>query len=257
MKKIKVHTIILDTSSDTSPSAPSLSSSTESRITTTTQTRNVTPVTPSKRTRSQIKNTSSLSSSSTTSRPPITEIHITTRSQPSPFNTPLVHISNPESVERYVSYKHPTAVKNVRLQPQLNIVHVPDTEYTQLPPLQLPSEISKNSSKINPPLKPLGKLSASLSNLLDITFDYLPSQESTSLLFVPHHRYNLGNLSSRRLSIDTSTFNVFALSRLHAQIHNLQNLILTHILPLVLKPLHYYLRMLKLQSFQEIFSLKV
>ena len=85
--------------------------------------------------------TSSISSSSITSRPPITEIPITPRSQPSPINTPLVHIPNPESVERYVNFKQPIAIKIVRLQPQFNLVHIPDTEYTQLPPLQLPSEI--------------------------------------------------------------------------------------------------------------------
>ena len=65
VKTIQVNTIILDSSSDTSPSATSLSTSTESQITNTTkepiminkktyhkktytQTRNVTPVTPSK-----------------------------------------------------------------------------------------------------------------------------------------------------------------------------------------------------------------
>ena len=143
----KVHTVILDSSFDTSPSAPSLSTNTESQTTTTTQTRHVNPVTPSKRRRSQSTDSSSISSSTTLSRPPITEIPITRRSQPSPVNTPLVHIPNPESVERYVNYKQPTAIKTVRLQPQLNLVHIPDTEYTQLPPLQLPSEINNNSSK--------------------------------------------------------------------------------------------------------------
>ena len=92
VKTIKVDTIILNSSSDTSPSVPSLSTSTYSQITTTTQTRNVTPVTPSKNTRSQITDTSSISSSSITSRSPITEIPFTPRSQPSPINTPLVHI---------------------------------------------------------------------------------------------------------------------------------------------------------------------
>ena len=98
----KVHTVILDSSFDTSPSAPSISNNTESQTTTSNQTRNVAHVNPSKRTRSQITDTSSISSSSTTSRPPITEIPITPRSQPSPVNTPLVHTPNPESVERYV-----------------------------------------------------------------------------------------------------------------------------------------------------------
>ena len=101
MKTFQVYTIILDSSSDTSPSAPSLSSNTENQITTTSQTRKVTLVTPSKRTRSLITDTSSVSSLSITSRPPITEILINSRSQLSPNNTPLVHIPNPESVERY------------------------------------------------------------------------------------------------------------------------------------------------------------
>ena len=175
MKTFQVYTIILDSSSDTSPPAPSLSTNIESRITTTSQTHNVTPVTPSERTRSLITDTSSVSSSSITCRPPITEIPITSRSQTSPSNTPLVHIPNPESVERYVSYKQPTAIKTVRLQPQLNIVHITDTEYTQLPPLQMQSEISTTSSKLYPPLKLLRKPFTSLSNLPDNTFDYIPS----------------------------------------------------------------------------------
>ena len=137
MKTIKAHTVVLDSSSDTSPYITSLPLNTESQITTTTQTRNVTPVTPSKRTRLQITDTSFISSSSFTSRPPITEIFITPRSQTSPIITPSVHIPNPKSVERYVNNKQPSAIKTVRLQPQLNLVLIPlipDTEYTQLPP---------------------------------------------------------------------------------------------------------------------------
>ena len=111
--------MILDSSSDSSPSASSLSFNPESQTTTTSQTRNVTPVTPSKRTRSLVTDTSSVSSSSFTSRPRVSEIPITSRSQTSPNNTPLVHISNPESVERYVNYKQPRSIKTVRLQPQL------------------------------------------------------------------------------------------------------------------------------------------
>ena len=130
MKTFQVYTIILDSFSDTSPSAPSLSTNAESQFTTTFQTRNVTAVTPSKRTRSQITVTFAVSSSSITSRPPITKIPITSRSQTSAINTLLVHIPNLESVERYVNYKQPTVIKTVRLQPKLNIVHIPDTEYT-------------------------------------------------------------------------------------------------------------------------------
>ena len=159
--------MILDSSSDTSSFAPSLSTSTESQITTKTQTRDVTPVTPSKRTRSQITDTSSISFSSITKRPPIIEISITPRSQTSPVNTPLVHIPNPESVAQYVNYKQPTAIETVRLQPQLNFVHIPDTEYTQLTSLQLPSEISTTFLKLYSPVNPLRKPSTSLSNLLN------------------------------------------------------------------------------------------
>ena len=120
---------ILDSSSDISPSAPSTTSSTESSANNTCQTRNVTPVTPSKQPRSYVSETTS---SSILHRPPITEIP---RTQPSPINTPSVHIPNPETVEQYVNYKPPTAIKTVRLQPQLNLVHFPDTEYTRLHPL--------------------------------------------------------------------------------------------------------------------------
>ena len=66
--KNKVHTIFLKNASDTSPSAPSLPSNIESQSTTT-QARNVTP---SKRPRSQTTDTSSITSSTTTSRPPKT-----------------------------------------------------------------------------------------------------------------------------------------------------------------------------------------
>ena len=118
----------------------------------------------------------------------------------------------PESVEQYVNYKHPTAIKTVRLQPQLNLVHIPDTEYTKLPPLKLPSELSTTSSKLYSPLKPLRKPSTSLSNLLDNTSENTTSQDTTGSLFVPQHRYNLRDPPSRRLSTDTSTLNLSALS---------------------------------------------
>ena len=60
---------------------------------------------------------------------------------------------------------------------------------------------------------------------MDNTSDYIPSQEATSSLFVPYHRYNLRDLPSRRLSTDTSTVNFFCslkysalrLARQHAQ----------------------------------------
>ena len=193
---------------DTSPSAPNFNSNNESPTTTTTHTSNVTPVTPSKRPRSYVSETSS---SYNLHRTPITEIPITTRTQPSPINTPLVHIPNPETVEQYVNYKHPTAIKTVRIQPQLNLVHIPDIEYTHLPPLKLPLELSTTSSKLYPPLKPLRKPSTSLSNLLDNTSEYTPSQETTRSIFFLQHQYNLRDLPSRRLSTDTSTLNSSAL----------------------------------------------
>ena len=138
---------ILDSPSDISPSAPSILSTPESSISNTTNSRNVTPTTPSKRPRSYVFETSS---SSILHRPPINEIPITTCTQQTPINTPIVHIPNPESVEQCVNYKHPTAIKTVRLQPQPNLVHIPGTHYTRLPPLKLSSELSNISSKLYP-----------------------------------------------------------------------------------------------------------
>ena len=257
---------ILDSSCDISPSAPSTTSSTESSTNNTSQTRNVTPVTPSKRPRSYVSETTL---SSILHRPPITEIPITTRTQPSPIKTPLVHILNPETVEQYVNYKPPTAIKNVRLQPQLNLVHIPDTEYTRLPPLKLTSELITTSSKLYPPLKPLRKPSTSLSNLSDNTSENTPSQETTSSLFIPQHRYNLRDLPSRRLSTDTSTLHISALSsisalrlvRQHAQplsseTHS-SELVPLLILRPVLTQLHYSLLMLRLHSYLETFFQKL
>ena len=172
------------------PSAPSLHCNSESQTIDSTHTRDVTPGTPSKRPRSQITDTSSLSSTSIShaSGPTISEIPITPRSQsqPSPTHIPLVHEQNPQSVERYVDYKQPTAIKTVRLQPQTNLVHIPDTEYTPAPSLQHSSE-SNRTTKIYPPLKTLRKSSASLSTLLDDSSEYTPPQESTNSLFIPHH----------------------------------------------------------------------
>ena len=213
---------------------------------------------------------SETTSSSLLHIPPITEIPINTRTQQTPINTPIVHIPNPESVAQYVNYKHPTAIKTVRLQPQLNLVQIPDTEYTKLPSLKLPSELSTTSSKLYPPLKPIRKLSTSLSNLLDNTSEYTPSQDTTGSLFVPHHRYNLRDLPSRRLSTDTSTLNLSALSsnstlrllRQHAQPLSSEKqipltLYLLHILHLVLIPLLYFHQTLRLHSFPEIFFSEV
>ena len=89
----------------------------------------------------------------------------------------------------------------------------------------MPSELSTTSPKLYPPLKPLRKPSTSLSNLLDNTSEYTPSQDTTGSLFVPQHRYNLRDLPSCRLGTDTSTLNLSAhssnsalrLVRQHAQ----------------------------------------
>ena len=216
---MKLISRILDSSSDISPSAPNSVSSTDSSTTSTSQTDNVTPITPSKRPRSYVSETSS---SSILNRPPISEIPITTPTQTTPTNTPLVLIPHPEIVEQYVNNKHPTAIKTVRLQPQLNLVHILDTEYTHLPPLKLPSELNTTSSKLYPlstttsklypPLKPLRKPSTSLSNLLDNTSEYTPSQGTSSSLSIPQHRYILRDLPSPRLSTNTSTLHLSALS---------------------------------------------
>ena len=54
-------------------------------------------------------------------------------------------------------------MKRARLPPQLNIVHIPDTEVSPLPSLRLPSELNSSStSKIYPPPKPIRKQSTSL-----------------------------------------------------------------------------------------------
>ena len=78
--------------------------------------------------------------------------------------------------------------------------------------MKLPSELTNTSSKLYPLLKPLRKPSTSLSNLLDNTSEYTSSQDTTSSFFVPQHRYNLRDLPSRRLSTDTSSLNLSALS---------------------------------------------
>ena len=200
---------------------------------------------------------SETTSSSLLHRPPITEIPINTRIQQTPINTPIIHIPNPESVEQYVTYKHPTAIKTVRLQPQLNLVQIPDTEYTKLPSLKLPSELSTTSLKLYPPLKPLRKPTTSLSNLLDNTSDYAPSQD-TSSLFVPKHRYNLRDLPLRRLNsplfLAILHYDLYDNTLNHCPpTHNLQNSFMFLILLLALKPLHYSHLTLRLHFYQETF----
>ena len=65
---------------------------------------------------------------------------------------------------------------------------------------------------LNKYIEPLRKPSTSLSNLLDNTSEYTPSQDTTGSVFVPQQRYNLRDLPSRRLRTDTSTLNLSALS---------------------------------------------
>ena len=98
----------------------------------------------------------------------------------------------------------------------------PDTEYPPVPPLQLPSEIHKTTSKQYHPLKllrtssttfsNLSESSTSLSKLSDDASEYIPLQESTSTLCVPHRRYNIRNLPTRTHSTYTSTLNFYRLS---------------------------------------------
>ena len=97
--------------------------------------------------------------------------------------------------------------------------------------------------------------------------EYTPSQDTTSSLFVPQHRYNLRDLPSRRLSTDTSTLNLSALPsnsalrlvRQHAQPLSSETSSSEFIrtLHLVLKPPLYFLQTLRLHSFPEIFSQKL
>ena len=83
--------------------------------------------------------------------------------------------------------------------------------------MKLPSELSTNSSsKLYPPLKPLRKPSTSLSDLLDNTSDYAPSQD-TSSLFVPKHRYNLRDLLQHFNFSALSSNSALRLVRQHAQ----------------------------------------
>ena len=107
-------------------------------------------MTPSKRSRSHIITTSPAQSSQTTSthisRPPIAEIPYTPRSRSHPS---FVHIPHPDTVAHLVNYKQPTVIKTARVSPnlpsKLDIVPIPDIEYTPLPTLHLPSESSSLS----------------------------------------------------------------------------------------------------------------
>ena len=185
-----------------------LPSPSESSVSNTTTTSNVTPVTPSKRLRSHIITTSPTPSSHTTSthisRPPIAEIPYTPRSRSQPS---FVHIPHPHTVAHLVNYKQPTAIKTARVSPnlpsKLDIVPLPDIEYTPLPTLHLPSE-SSNRSHVYPPLKPLRHPSTSLSNLIDSASEYQPQTDTSGSEIIPQHRYNLRPLPNRRLSATDS-----------------------------------------------------
>ena len=205
----------LDSSSDTSPSAPSLPSSVSQTVLTTSSRNVTTPPIRSISNSFDTSSTKSYSTSSSNNRPPISEIPITplTQSQPSPIHTPLVHIPNPESVAKYINYKPQklkTANEMARQSPQLDIVQIPEKTYnTELE--------SSTRSQIYPTIKPLKKLSTSLSNLLDAESpqDYEPSDSNYSL-YIPQHRYNFCLLPNRRLSTDSSTLNFSALSSSYA-----------------------------------------
>ena len=211
----------LDSSPETSPSAPSISSPSESSVPNTTSTSNVTPVTPSKRPRPHIITISPTPSSHITSthisRPPIPEIPYTPRSRSQPsIHTPISHIPHPHTVAHLVNYKQPTAIKTARvstnLPSKLDIVQIPDIEYTPLPSLHLPAE-SASPSQVYPPLKPLRHPSTSLTNLLDSASEYHPQTDTSSSEIIPQHRYKLRPQPNRRLSAtDSSTLNFSALS---------------------------------------------
>ena len=123
--------------------------------------------------------------------------------------------SEPETVSRFIIYKPPNAIKTVRQQPLLDIVRLPDTEYTSIPSLQISSKTdSSTRSKLYPPLKPLRKPSTYLSDFLEFSSqepDYIPTQESQCSILVPQHfgPYNLSLIIiiivSRRRSTDSST----------------------------------------------------
>ena len=62
-------------------------------------------------------------------RPPIAEIPVTSRSQPLPLPASVFETPEPETAARIANYRQPTAIKTIRQQPQLDIVHIPNIEY--------------------------------------------------------------------------------------------------------------------------------
>ena len=113
------------------------------------------------------------------------------QSQPSLIHISLVHIPHPDSVANFIKYtphEIGTAIKTSRPQLQLNIIQVPETKYSPLFSLQVPSETGSTTFlQLFSPLKPIRNLSPSMSNLLDnFVTDNKPSQDSNRILLVPH-----------------------------------------------------------------------
>ena len=53
-----------------------------------------------------------------------------------PFHTRLVHIPHPDSVAKNKNYRRTnfgTAIKTSRIQPPLDILHIPESTYSPLP----------------------------------------------------------------------------------------------------------------------------
>ena len=93
----------------------------------------------------------------------------------------------------------------------MDIVPIPDIEYTPLPTLHLPSE-SSSLSQVYPPLKPLRHPPTFLSNLVDSASEYQTQTDTSGSEIIPQHRDNLRLLSNRRLSATDSSTNFSALS---------------------------------------------
>ena len=233
----------MDSSSETSPSAPSISLTSDSQTIITAQPHSLTRVTPSKdqyHIFSTIFNSYSFGT------------HTQSRN--------CCKICKPQTTYRNKNSLSPTP---------LNIVQIPDTEYSALPSLHLPSELNpSNTSKTDLHLKPFRKQSASLSNILDISLEYIPQSQDSFSSFYPPHRYYPRPLPSRRLSTNTSTpnFSFFRVTLHYVSqgntlnhcplIHILQTLFHNRIIYLLLKPLLYFLLTYKPHIFQATYFLR-
>ena len=118
--------------------------------------------------------------------------------------------------------------------------------------------------------------SQTYSKTIHVTIIFVPSpeyqsslQESSCSIYIPHHRFSLRHLHTRKFSVNYSTLIFSALSsisglrlvRKHTQslfseTHS-QNLFHNHILHQVWTQLLYCLLTLKLHTFQSFFSLKI